>query len=142
MKSNNLLKNIKNIGLALSLLVGFMLFSGSNAQAQYQRQNDRQNDRQDNDRYDNNGSRMYKMAVQKGYEDGLKQGLREARGNRNSDAEHNAVYGIAGRGYQSRRGNRSDFQIAYREGFTRGYNEAFQRYQNNNRNKHVHHDHN
>jgi flagellar biosynthesis/type III secretory pathway protein FliH len=131
MKLNNLLKNIKSIGLALSLLVGFLLISGSSVHAQYQ---NRQNDR-NNDRYDNNGGKMYRMAVQKGYEDGLKKGLKEARSHRNSNAEIDSNYKIASRGYQSRHGNRSDFQVAYREGFVRGYNEAFQRYQDNDHNK-------
>jgi hypothetical protein len=132
MKLNNLLKNIKNIGLALSLLVGFLLIAGTNVHAQYQ---GRQNDRNNNDRYDNNGGKMYRFAVQKGYEDGLKKGLKEARSHRNSNAENDSVYKIASRGYQGRHGNKSDFQIAYREGFVRGYNEAFQRYQNDDRNK-------
>src|ERR1044072_1344760 len=127
MKLNNLLKNIKNIGLALSLLVGFLLIAGTNVHAQCQ---GRQNDRNNNDRYDNNGGKMYRFAVQKGYEDGLKKGLKEARSHRNSNAENDSVYKIASRGYQGRHGNKSDFQIAYREGFVRGYNEAFQRYQN------------
>lgn len=133
MQSNNLIKNIRNIGFALSLLVGFVLISGVNVQAQYRDQNNRQ-DRND-DRYDNNGGRMYQMAVQNGYQDGLKQGLKDARSNRNSNGQGNSSYRSAGRGYQSRRGSRSAFQGAYREGFMRGYQEAFQRYQENNRNR-------
>jgi len=132
MKLNNIRKNIKSIGLVLSLVVGFVLISGSNVQAQYQGRNNRQNDR---DRYDNNGGNLYKIAIQKGYEDGLKQGLKEARSNRNSNASGHSTFKIASRGYQARHGSKSAFQVAYREGFTRGYNEAFDRYRNDDRNK-------
>ena len=41
MQSNKVLNNIKGIGLALSLLVGFMLISGMNVQAQYRDQNNK-----------------------------------------------------------------------------------------------------
>ncbi len=87
------------MGLAFAMVFGLVMFAGTNANAQDRRddrnndqyrQNDRYNDDQndsdryddqnDNDRYngrDRNGNESYRFAFHKGYQDGVKQGMRE-----------------------------------------------------------------
>ena len=76
-------------------------------------------------RYDTNDSLMYRNAVQFGYRDGMSQGGRDARRNRTSNSQGAKYYRNANRGYNSRNGTRLAFQGAYRDGFPRGYDEAF-----------------
>jgi flagellar biosynthesis/type III secretory pathway protein FliH len=121
---------IKTLGFALSLLIGFLLFSSIDVQAQYNRQNQ---DR--NDRYENNSSNWYRKAMQQGYQDGFKLGKRDARSGRQSQWRNSGDYRNSNRGYNSRNGGQSAFRRAYQSGFERGYSEAFNRFnRRNNRN--------
>lgn len=131
---------IKTLGFALSLLVGFLLLSTVDVQAQYGRQN-RQNDLYEdrNDRYENSNSNWYRKAMQQGYQDGFKLGKRDARNGRQTAWRNSGDYRNSNRGYNSRYGGQSAFRRAYQNGFERGYNEAFNRFnrrnnRNNNRN--------
>lgn len=76
-------------------------------------------------RYDTNDSLMYRSTVQYGQRDGASQGRRDARRNRASNCEGARYYQSASRGYNSRNGTRPAYQGAYRDGFTRGYDEGF-----------------
>ena len=131
----NLQNKIKTLGFALSLLVGFLLLSAFDVQAQNNRQN-RQNDRYENrnDRYENNNSQWYRKAVQQGYQDGFKLGKQDARGGRQSQWRNSGDYRNSNRGYNSRYGGQSAFRRAYQRGFEQGYNEAFNRFNRRNRN--------
>lgn len=76
-------------------------------------------------RYDTNDSLMYRSAVEYGQRDGMSQGRNDARRNRTSNSQGAKHYRNASRGYNSRNGTRPAYQGAYRDGFTRGYDEAF-----------------
>ena len=156
MNTTKLNQLLKSVGLASVIVLAFVAFSALSANAQ-----DRRGDRDDrNDRYedqDRNGNynqndgygnrnsgndrRKYQAAMQKGYNEGLRQGMRDARNRRgNSGYGHNQGYGNQGYGNQGYGnyggyGNQGygRFQQAYQQGFQRGYREGLNRGRNNRR---------
>ena len=146
MKSDYFRNRIGRILLVLSFLVGVGLATTSAVQAQYRRDQDpyyrrdrdRDNDRDQNGQYrrdDRNGryGNVYQIAANQGYQDGVYTGSNDAqRGQRyNPQRSHfyrNGHGNNGGYGNNGRYGNRYD-QQAYRDGFTRGYQEGFQNWQ-------------
>jgi hypothetical protein len=119
------------------------------AQAQYPWPGDRQ-DRRDRDRdrdnrrdrdrdRDNRGygrggyGNVYRIAQDRGYQDGLNTGANDARRGQNYDPQRSHYYRNANYGYDSSYGNREAYRQAYRSGFVSGYREGFQRYGGNRR---------
>ncbi len=103
---------------------------------------DRRYDGQDDDRYngrDRNGNQSYRFAFNKGYKDGLKQGMRDAR---NRQRGNNGGYGnYDGYGNNGRitpgifgNGNNGNNRQAYQRGYQQGYREGLSRGRNNRRN--------
>jgi len=173
--------------LALFLLFGIAMISGTTAQAQYpwgwgQDRQDRNRDRDDRNRrrhdrdrdrdrdddedrnrddryrrddrydrsnrgydpygydpYDRNGGydpygrnggygNSYQIAQQQGYSYGLNTGASDAQRGQSYDPQRSHYYRNANDGYNSRYGNRGQYQQAFRQGFLQGYREGYQRY--------------
>jgi hypothetical protein len=163
-------KKLSGYLLALFLLFGIAMISGTTAQAQYpwgwgqdrqdrnrdrddrnrrRRDRDRNDDRGRDDRYRrddrygrNNGGydqyggygrnggygNTYQVAQQQGYSYGLNTGASDAQRGQNYDPQRSHYYRNANDGYNSRDGNRGQYQQAFRQGFLQGYREGYQRY--------------
>ena len=112
MYPNNTIHKISRIGILLSLILGFMLISGTMAKAQYIRINPPYQV------YNyNNRAEMRREARQNGYRNGFSEGAADAR-NRN--------------GYHPDVDYRSNYEggmmrDAYREGYLNGYREGYRR---------------
>ena len=157
MNSTKTFISIKSLAIVFTMVFGFILVSAADTSAQNRdyrtdRRDDRNRDRdyrnrdrddddsrrgqnrrgRDNDRYENNNSNRYRQAVQRGYTDGLRQGMADARRNRDN-YRGSGMYRNPSQGYNSQWGSRSAFQNAYRQGFSRGYQDGINRYRNNRR---------
>ncbi len=156
MNTNKLQRIIRVAGIAFSLLFGIGIFS-STTQAQYQNNRHDNQNRQKQDRYDrehrdnhqndnnqyrrddhdnyryennrrnrnNDYNNIYRLSVQHGYRDGLAQGAADARNGRRPNAQRATSRIIRQNG-----GNQQPTRHAYREGFLRGYDEGYNRYDN------------
>ena len=105
-------------GFAVALVVGMISLSSSAVQAQY-------------DGYGRSGGYgggVYQIAQQNGYNDGLRKGQEDAREGHNNPTGTNE-YRRATNGYDSRMGDRYQYQQAYRqaflEGFAQGQSQAY-----------------
>lgn len=154
MDSKKLNNVIKGFAFAFVMALGLMLVSGIDVSAQDRDyRNDRRDDRdyrnrdrddddryqdgrrrgRDNDdRYENRNSNRFRQAVQRGYTDGLRQGMADARRNRDN-YRGSGMYRNPRAGFNARWGGRNAFQQAYRQGFERGYREGYNRYRRNRR---------
>jgi len=139
MKGNYSSKKASGYLLAVFLLFGTAIISSTTAQAQYpgwgqdrQDRNDRyRRDRDRDDRYGRNngyGYNTYQIAQQQGYSDGLSTGSADAQRGQSFDPQRSHYYRNANDGYNSRYGNRGQYQQAFRQGFLQGYREGYQRY--------------
>jgi hypothetical protein len=127
---NNLTDKFKKFGLALSLVLGFMLMSNASVQAQYR---DRDYGRDRSSR--SYGNQMYRIAQDYGYRDGVNRGAEDARDRDRYAPEKAGDYKKATNGYDSDFRNKEGYKQAYRDAFRRGYDEGYNRYgYNNNRN--------
>jgi hypothetical protein len=83
-----------------------------------------------NDRYyeGNIYGNIAQIARLNGYEDGLYEGAKDARDGDRYDPFGEHGYEDGADGYKSRYGNRAAYKQLYRQGFVRGYKEAFDRY--------------
>ena len=148
MNTTKLNQLLKSVGLASAMVLAFVAFSATGASGQDRRgdRNDRYEDQDRNGNYNQNGDydnrnrgndrRGYQAAMQKGYNQGLKQGMRDARNRRgNSGYGSNQGYGNQGYGNYGGYGNQGGgrFQQAYQQGFQRGYREGLNRGRNNRR---------
>jgi hypothetical protein len=145
MNSHQSKSKIGRVILVFSLLFGVAMVSSMTAQAQYPWPGDRQDrrdrdSRRDRDRdRDNRGSgrggygNAYRIAQDRGYQDGLNTGANDARRGQNYDPQRSHYYRNATYGYDSSYGNREAYKQAYRSGFVSGYREGFQRYGGNRR---------
>jgi hypothetical protein len=115
MNSNYLTKNLARILLGLSLVIGIVVVSNTAAQAQWGRE------RRD----------MYRMAQDRGYEDGLTVGSEDARRGEGYNPERSRFYRDATHGYEPSYAGGGAYRQAYRDAFLRGYEEGYRR--NNNR---------
>jgi hypothetical protein len=89
------------------------------------RWDNRRDDRYGNGRYDRN--EIVRMAQQNGYNDGIRRGQEDRSRRRGYEANRSSEYRDGSRGYRSEYGNRDIYRQAYREGFMRGYDEAYRR---------------
>jgi len=152
MKSDYSSKKAGGYLLAFFLLFGIAMISGTTAQAQYPGGwgQDRNRDRDDqyrrerdrrnrDDRYGRNGGsdpygrnggygNVYQIAQQQGYSDGLNTGASDAQRGQSFDPQRSHYYRSANDGYNSRYGNRGQYQQAFRQAFLQGYREGYQRY--------------
>ncbi|SRR5260370_1270337 len=83
------------------------------------------------DRYGRNngyGYNTYQIAQQQGYSDGLSTGSADAQRGQSYDPQRSHYYRNGNDGYNSRYGNRGQYQQAFRQGFLQGYREGYQRY--------------
>lgn len=141
MKTINIKRTIKGLSLASAMVLGLIIFSGSDANAQYR--GDRDNDNYGNQgRYDNRvDGREIKAAKQRGYEQGFQQGLRDARNRRGNNGNWGNNGGFNNGGFNNGVfngnfggfGNNFRIQQAYREGFEKGYRDGLKRGRNNDR---------
>jgi hypothetical protein len=83
-----------------------------------------------NDRYyeGNTYGNIAQIARLNGYEDGLYEGTKDARDGDRYDPFGEHGYDDGAEGYKSRYGNKAAYKQIYRQGFIRGYKEAFDRY--------------
>ena len=152
MNSTRIYKAIRGLAVATAMVFGVIVFAGTDANAQYGRYDDRYgryDDRYDDDRYngrDRNGNQSPRFAYNKGYHDGVKQGMRDARNGRGNYGYNNPYYdnnrrysnngSVLGRIFGRPNGNYnstySTNQQAYKEGFDRGYYEGLNRVRNKN----------
>lgn len=130
MNTKFFIRNIKAAALALSLIFGFILLSGTTANAQWRDndRNDRRNDRRDDDWNRGNGgfNPAYRIAMENGARDGLSLGTRDARRHDRFDPQNTREYKQATSGYSSRFGSKEAYKQAYREGFMRAYRQAYE----------------
>ena len=66
----------------------------------------------------------------RGYEDGLYTGSKDADRGQSYDPYRSHFYQDAGHGFLSLWGHRDSYSVAYRDGFLRGYNEGYEHYDN------------
>jgi hypothetical protein len=146
--SFKIMKNLKKVAsgaaVAFALAFGFILMSSTNATAQYRDRDYRQDDRYNNqdrdrdydrdrrgdndDRYngrDRRGNESLRFAYQKGYNDGLRQVMRDARRNRGGYGNYGG-YGNNG-GWNNSRNGDWRYREAYQRGFSRGYQDGLNR---------------
>jgi hypothetical protein len=106
-----------------------VLFSGMEVNAQDRDDRDYGSGR-DDDRYENRESKSYLRVVKRGYRDGLREGISDARrGGRGY--KQSRLYRDLTDGYDPRRGGWSAYQRAYRTGFQRGYRDGLNGDRNN-----------
>jgi hypothetical protein len=73
--------------------------------------------------YDQDDSRS---AYERGYNDGLYTGANDGRRGQTFDPYRSHFYQRGTGGYRSSKGNQTDYQMAYRDGFLAGYREGYQ----------------
>ncbi len=89
--------------------------------------------------YGNNGgygnyNNIYRLAADRGYQDGLNTGAEDAQRGQSYDPQRSHYYRNATYGYDSSYGNKEAYKQAYRDGFRRGYDEGFRQYGGYNNN--------
>ena len=143
---------VKSFGLASAMVLGLVVFAGISVNAQNRPYNSDPygyGQNQQDDRYngrDRNGNQSYRFAFRKGYQDGVRQGMRDARnrgrGNNQGYYGNNGYYdnnqsysnnngGILGQIFG--RGNNGNNKQAYQQGYQQGYREGLSRVRNNGR---------
>lgn len=127
---DNTLDKIKKVGLVLSLILGFIVISGTSAQAQW-RDNNR-NVR--NDRYYGN-SDTSRIAQQYGYRDGFRDGLDAAREGDRYHPQNSGDWQKGTNGYEDRHGSKSLYKQSYRAAYIQGYQAGYNRNGNRNGNR-------
>lgn len=152
---------LKNIGFALSMVMGLLVISAVSASAQYypqtnrdQRQQDRRQDKRDNNRdkrdnrrdddddnYNNNGrygnnnySTLERTARQNGYRDGMNARRNDRNGRRN-DPTKDSAYKSGTNGYYKSLGSKGTYKQIYRQAYLQGYNSQNNNKRRNNRNR-------
>ncbi len=120
--------NIKKTAILLSLVLGFVLISNTDASAQnrnygYTRQSNVYTTRE----YTEEG---YDVARQYGYEDGLEDGADAGRERDAYHPENSGDWQKGTNGYEDRFGNKKAYKQAYREAYLQGYREGYKQYTN------------
>lgn len=146
MKKQNLMRRIAGAALGISFLVGIGMLSMTSAQAQWgrdRRDRDYRRDRNDdygrdrnddygrdrNDRHRGGGYGYgFRIARERGYEDGLQTGESDANRRQSYNPQRSHFFKNATYGYDRSFGNKEAYKQAYRDGFVRGYDEAFRSY--------------
>src|SRR6266542_4955726 len=120
------IQNIKKYAFSLALAIGFVIAPGLSSLGAVQAQGwgwgrDRWDDRRDDRGRDRWDDRRERREEYRGFRDGFDSGRRDARRNRRPD-----LYGCG----QYRNGNRD-----YREGFRRGYFQAYLQFARSDRDR-------
>lgn len=84
--------------------------------------NDRYGYPNSNGRY---GNTVNGVAYDKGYQDGLEKGRKDAADRNSYDPVRHSWYRSGDRGYNSRYGTRDSYKLVYRDGFEAGYDQAY-----------------
>jgi hypothetical protein len=121
-KIKRIKRNISKSGIALFLLAGFGFLLVTDANAQYRRDN-RQMRRVE--RVENRN--INRIAVAQGRSDGLREGANAVRKRNRQNPYGEGKFKKATNGYKSRFGNKEAYKHSYRQGFLRGYDEAYYR---------------
>ena len=126
--------------LMLFMALGIFVVTGTTAQAQYPQypygrdgQYGRDRDDRDRDRDYRRGRDVYRIAQDRGYQDGLDTGTDDARRGQSFNPERSHYYKNATYGYNSSFGSKNAYKRAYRDGFERGYSDGYRRYGGYNR---------
>jgi len=119
MKSNRIRGIVGAALLGLTVMAGIGAAS-STAQAQYGYGQGRRGDRNERD--------YLRIARDKGYQDGIYEGENRARSRRSYDPYGTHSYKKATDGYDSRMGNKNEYQRVFREAYLRAYEEGYRRY--------------
>ena len=69
--------------------------------------------------------RTWQRAEQRGYRDGITDGLKQRRGSKRSEASASENYARADRGYSERMGDVSQYKQLYREAYCTGYQQGY-----------------
>ncbi len=69
--------------------------------------------------------RVYDLAFDTGYRDGVEKGDEDARRGRSFDVTRHGWYRSGDRGYDGREGSRAAYRRDYRDGFTSGYDRGY-----------------
>jgi hypothetical protein len=72
-----------------------------------------------------NEPRTWQLAEQRGYRDGITDGLKQRRGSKRFKASASENYAIADRGYSERMGEVSRYKQLYREAYCTGYQQGY-----------------
>lgn len=122
MRSNRIKGIVGAALLGLTVIVGIGAASGT-AQAQYGYGygQGRRYDRYDRDL-------LYRVAREKGRQDGFYEGENRARSGKSFDPYKTNSYKKATDGYNSRMGSKGEFQSIYRENYLRAYEEGYSRF--------------
>ena len=135
MYTNNTINKLKKIGILLSLILGFMLISSTETNAQYR---DNRYSRRDNREYNNYygynsyGYNTADIARKYGYQDGLNDGADASREGDRYHPRNSGDWQKGTNGYESRFGSKSAYKQAYRQAYLEGYNAGYQRRDRNN----------
>ncbi len=74
------------------------------------------------------GADVQRIAFDNGYKEGLEHGEKDARRNRPYSLERNDDFRDADEGYRRSFGDREFYRQTFRDGFARGYREAYDRW--------------
>ena len=97
---------------------------------EYYDRDGRRNDGYNNDGY-GNGADVRQVALERGYQEGIRAGRDDRSRNRGARYEDNSAYRNATAGYDNRYGNIDTYRGSFREGFRQGYQEGYNgRYSN------------
>jgi hypothetical protein len=72
-----------------------------------------------------NEPRTWQLAEQRGYRDGITDGVKQRRGSKRFKASASENYAIADRGYSERMGEVSRYKQLYREAYCTGYQQGY-----------------
>jgi len=161
MLQEKFIKNLKRAGLLFSLAIGFLVLTGIEAKAQYNRNDDdyyrnerrdrrdrRDNRRDDRRNRDNNNDDYYRnnngyynngygyitrIARENGYRDGFNKGMEEYREGDRYNPEGTRPYKNGLSGYDRSMGSKEQYRQIYRQAFLQGFRQGYS--QNRNRNR-------
>lgn len=144
MKSKYMMRRIGTAVMGIALLFGIGMVSTASAQVQWpwgqdrdyrrdRNQRDRDYRRDDRNRRGGYGNYGYQAARDRGYQDGLQTGANDGSRRQSYNPQRSHYYRNATYGYDRSYGNKEVYQQAYRDAFTRGYDEGFRRYGGNRR---------
>ncbi len=119
---DNTLDKIKKVGLVLSLILGFIVISGTSAQAQWRDNRNVRDDRYSGSRYDTS-----RIAQQYGYRDGLRDGLDAAREGDRYHPQNSGDWQKGTNGYEDRYGSKGAYKQSYRAAYIQGYQAGYNR---------------
>jgi hypothetical protein len=77
--------------------------------------------------YGNRGNNIYRMAADRGYQDGIATGQEDAYRGQSYDPQRSHYYKNGTYGYDSSYGNKNAYKQAYRDGFVQGYRQGYSR---------------